>query len=516
MTAVPGFPRRRALAHIAGWTAAAVAFAIVATLNTGGYRYGVGDQAFYIPAILRHLHPDFFPRDRALIDDQDRWTVSNGAVAAAVRRTGASLPAVFLAAYVAGLLLMLAGSLAVGRSMGLSGWGMAALAAALALRHRVGLTGVNTLEGYLHPRMVVWGLGMVAVALYLRGRPWLAVVVAAAALAIHPTTAMWFCIWIGVAVMVADRTVRRFAMAGAAVGLAVTVWAFTAGPLAAQMVRMDAPWLAVLAAKDYLFPTTWPASMWGVTGLYVGVVALAFTSRRRAGLADDRETGLVAGAFVLVAIFLVILPAVHARVAAAVQFQVSRVFWMLDFLAVVYAVWFAVDARRPLARSSRGAWRGRRIIAATVMLAAAARGGYVMFVEHPGRPVVGVSFPADEWQDVMAWLARTPPDAGVLADPGHAWRYGTSVRVSAERDVYLEEVKDSAMAMYSRPVAMRVAERAAALGDFHALTPERATALAARYGLTFLVTEQPLDLPVAYRNARFTIYRLGPAPAAAR
>ena len=42
-------------------------FALLATANSGGYRYGVGDQAFYIPATELRLTPDAFPRDRALI-----------------------------------------------------------------------------------------------------------------------------------------------------------------------------------------------------------------------------------------------------------------------------------------------------------------------------------------------------------------------------------------------------------------------------------------------------------------
>ena len=63
------------------------------------------------------------------------------------------------------------------------------------------------------------------------------------------------------------------------------------------------------------------------------------------------------------------------------------------------------------------------------------------------------------------------------------------MRVSASRDVFLEDVKDSAIAIYSRDVAQRVVERAAALGDFTTLTPERARALATTYDLDYLVTE---------------------------
>lgn len=108
----------------------------------------------------------------------------------------------------------------------------------------------------------------------------------------------------------------------------------------------------------------------------------------------------------------------------------------------------------------------------------------------------------------MRWMSRQPVTAHVLTDPGHAWKYGTSVRVSATRDVFLEDVKDSAIAIYSRDVAQRVVDRAAALGDFTTMTPERAQKLAAAYDLNYLVTEARLDLPQVYENSQFRIYAL--------
>jgi hypothetical protein len=53
-----------------------------------------------------------------------------------------------------------------------------------------------------------------------------------------------------------------------------------------------------------------------------------------------------------------------------------------------------------------------------------------------------------------------------------------------------------------------VLERTAAIGDFGALTPERAQQLARQYDLHYLVTEAELPLPLAYRNARFRVYVL--------
>jgi hypothetical protein len=131
-----------------------------------------------------------------------------------------------------------------------------------------------------------------------------------------------------------------------------------------------------------------------------------------------------------------------------------------------------------------------------------------MLVERPDRALVEVGLADTPWHDAMRWLRRQRLDTHVLADPGHAWKYGTSVRVSGERDVFIEDVKDSAMAIYSRDVAARLVERAAAIGDFSTLTRERALALAARYDLDVLVTDADLALPLAYRNQQFKIYNL--------
>jgi hypothetical protein len=80
--------------------------------------------------------------------------------------------------------------------------------------------------------------------------------------------------------------------------------------------------------------------------------------------------------------------------------------------------------------------------------------------------------------------------------------------VAGERDVFVEAVKDAAIGMYERSVAIRTRDRLAALAGFELMTPDRARALAGRYGLDFLVTEQPLDLPVAFRSGALRIYRL--------
>jgi hypothetical protein len=82
--------------------------------------------------------------------------------------------------------------------------------------------------------------------------------------------------------------------------------------------------------------------------------------------------------------------------------------------------------------------------------------------------------------------------------------------VSAGRDVVLEEVKDSAIAIYSRDVAVRAMERTPALANFAMMTAEQARELGAKYDARYLVTETDMPLPVAYRNDRFRVYGLKP------
>ena len=108
---------------------------------------------------------------------------------------------------------------------------------------------------------------------------------------------------------------------------------------------------------------------------------------------------------------------------------------------------------------------------------------------------------------MIEWAGRQPAGIHLLADPGHAWKFGTPLRYSG-RDVFLEDAKDTAMAIYARSSASRVIERQAAIGDFDTLDAGRTRALALRSRLDYLVIDRDLPLPQAERLGRFRIYAL--------
>jgi hypothetical protein len=488
----------------AAWLTFAAAlppFVLLCTLNSAGYRYGASDQAFYVPAVLNQLEPELFPRDDSLIDSQARLTGIDETLATAVRLTGLDLPELSAVLYVVSLsLLGLAGWL-LARRLYAGEWAALALLAALTLRHAIARSGTNTLEAYFHPRQLAFAIGACAIAAWLGGRSRLPVALIAAAALVHPTTALWFALWLGVAMAVTNRRWRlpvALVFAGAA---AAGAWMLIAGPLAGRLAIMDPAWLETLQTKDYLFPTRWPLSVWALNLAYAPVLLVLYRRREALGLTTDRERGLVAGCLALLVPFAGALPLVAAHVALAVQLQTARIFWMLDFLTIVYVVWWLAEGRPVAVRRAQ-------VAAAALVLASAVRGGYVMTVEFPDRSVAQVEVPDDDWGRVMEWARETPADTGWLADPMHAAKYGTSLRVAGERDVLVEAVKDTAIGMYSREIAMRTRERLDAADGFAALTPERAHELGQRYGLDYLVTEQVLPLSVVFESGALRVYRL--------
>jgi hypothetical protein len=480
------------------------AFILLATINSAGYRYGASDQAFYMPAMLERMDPSLFPRDSDLIHSQAQLTFADDVLGPLARVTGVSFPVLFVVLQVVTLSLLAIGVFRIGQVMYRthSEWATLALLAAVTLRHAILRSGTNTLEGYFHPRQLSFALAALAVGQFLRGSYAVMVALLAIAGALHPTTGLWFVISLGVATFVVEPRLRTALVTAGAVCGVVAIWALLWGPLAGRLQPMDQQWLATLRSKEYLFPLKWPLTAWLVNLGYVPLIVWVFRRRQAAGLLVEREAALVAGVLALVIVFAMTLPFNALRVAIAIQLQPARVFWIVDFLAVIYGVWAIAEGIVP--RESRA-----RIAAMALVLLSLGRGAYIMLVEFPDRRIAQVDLGDGDWSRVMRWARESSdPQSGWLAAPDHAVKYGTSVRVAGHRDVFVEAIKDEALGMYERTVAMRTHDRVEALGDFTSLTAERARSLAAQYGLDYLVTESALPLPIAFQSGALRIYRL--------
>ena len=478
-------------------------FVVLATLNAGGYRYGASDQAFYLPVVLAKLDPGLFPRDASLLAAQSTLTTYDEVIAAIVRLTGASVRAVFALLYVAALMLIALGAWLIGNRFYQTTGAVVTFLAALTLRHAIARSGTNTLEGYFHPRQMAFGLGIIAVAAFLRGRFAAAIALVLCAGAVHPTAALWFAIWLTTAAVIVSRDARRWMRMAIIPAAAVAAWALLAGPLAGRLTRMDDDWLRILSGKDYLFILEWPMYAWVLNLGYLAVVGLLYTRRQRAGVVSHEERALVLGSASLALVFLMAVVAQAMHLTLAFQLQPARLFLCFDLMATMYAVWAL--AEMPLSGSTRRAMRPV-IAAALIVLFSLARGAYVLI--EAKRPAVQLAIPDDDWGRAMAWAKSTPKTTGWLADPMHAMLYGTSVRVAGERDVFVEGVKDTALGIYDRRIAVRTDERLRELDDFTGLSAGKARSLASRYDLDYLVTANTLDLPLAFESGSLRIYKL--------
>jgi hypothetical protein len=481
------------------WALSAALFVTLATANAAGYRYGASDQAFYIPAVAMSQDAALFPRDRALFEPQMRFW-PGGSVLGALAGPE-HLPSVFGGLYLATLLVLFVASVSLARALAATDVTVAAFLALLTLKHQITRTGANSLEGYGHPRMLAFALGVAALACLVRERRMTGTVALIAALGIHVTTALWFTVVIVVAAL--WRRPRRLAavvLFGGAAGAGVL--AFTA--LGTRLVVMDPEWLAAIGDRSYLFSGEWPLAVWLLNLGYAVVLTLIYWRRRQLGSAVTAEAGLVVGLLSLVVVFLASVPLTELRLALAVQLQVNRIFWLLDIVVAFYlAWWFTCDLAR--AAGPRFGWA----FVAVIVLASAARGFYLLEVA-PARPAVEPALPASAWTDAMSWLRRQPEHWHVLADPQHAVRFGSSVRVAALRDTLLEAGKDPALAIYDSGAARRVLERTRALEGFDQFTTADVQALATKYHLDVLVDrpDRVFALPILYRNDGFIVYDL--------
>jgi hypothetical protein len=483
--------------------AGAALFLLLATANAGGYRYGISDQAYYAAAVLKARTPALFPRDSAMLATQSSLLAGDWLLAKVSSATGLDVPALFFAAQVLTLLVLAGAAAAFARRLGFSWWTTAIFLALLTVRHHIEKTGANTLEGYFHPRVLAFACGLGALAAILGRRPGVAVLGLTAALIVHPTTAVWFGIVAATAAFV-DQPKWRLRLAGLAVAAAlVAIWMLTVGPLAGHLTTMDPVWTASFADRDYLFSSEWPLYAWAINLGYLLVVGMTFWWRRTHGETARGEAALIAGWLTLAAVFLVSVPLAASHLAIAVQAQVNRIFWLLDMMATAYAAWWLTRGALGRSRTALGAVLG------TILILSGVRGWYV--VSHAdSRQLVEIDLAQTSWTEAMLWLRGQPVTWNVLADPGHAWKYGSSVRVAAERDTVLEAGKDPALGIYDRATALRVTDRLAALQGFTEFTTADLRRVGAQYAadVAIVARGQRMDLPVLHENAGFVIYAL--------
>lgn len=501
MTSAAATPRSPALLpapRLEGKTIGWLLLLTLAALLVHGYHPYAEDAEIYVPAIVRLLHPAFFPVNRAFFETNGHLTLFPELVAWSVRLSHLPLAWVLFLWHVGSIFLFFVAvwKLASKCFPSASGrWGAVALLAAL-LTIPIAGTNLYILDQYLNPRSlaafaVLFAIDAVLERKFLRGALWLVFTVL-----VHPIMAAF-----GVCYVVLLSFGGR------------------ARPLRAAV-------LPALLIPGLLVPHTSPAYLqcfqdhrflsllhWHWYGWLGALAPLAFLlwfarlARRRHRPALERLAATTA-VFCLLFFVAALVIAIPSSLISLGRFQPLRSLFLVYVLLFLFAGGFlgeAVLKAKPL----------RWLLLFVPLCAGMAYAQFALFpasrhVEWPGV------FPKNPWEQAFLWIrSNTPPQAVFALDPYFLNIPGEDhqgFRAIAERSRLADAVKDwSDATMYpGLPLADECLAQVQAAEGWEHFKPADFARLQRTYGISWVVLPQPgvPGLACPYRNSAVLVCQL--------
>jgi hypothetical protein len=223
-----------------------------AALVVEGYHPGVEDDAVYLSAIQRRLHPALYPHDYQLFTRQMQASVFDRIMAAWVSFTHIPVSVSELLCQCLAAFLLLLGCWALARrcfSTAAGQWAGVALVGTLFTLPVAG-TALYIFDQYLHPRAIATVLILWAILAVLDRHVVRAFILLAAGVVVHPIMGVFgvsYCVMLWIAGGRARKPAHEPSAVTAALGIA-PVWIFE-GPSPA--------WKQALNTRDYYFIGRW-------------------------------------------------------------------------------------------------------------------------------------------------------------------------------------------------------------------------------------------------------------------
>jgi hypothetical protein len=554
-----GFAERLAAS---GWRRHAFFFAVTLfAVVFVGYHFGTFDQTIHIPFLKKYADPSLYPGDPFFeLRFQHYsffWFLFLPAYRAGV------LPETLLVVH--GLATYLTFWMLWRLSETLFGSPLAALFSTLAFAiPHIGFAGFPIIEFSLLNRTFVLPFLLLAIGLFLRGRYWLSFGVLGVMYNLHVISVQFV---LAMFMLHAALAWRAIGLRALAVGLGlfaagaapVLIWKLTGTPVDFTP-RPD--WMAIVSRGTlYNLFHLLPPYPHILIMTFSGVSALLlFAIGRQAGPQgphDRTVTHFVAAALLILG--AQVITAEWLPLTIVIQSQIIRIgLFVLIFGYLYFGRYLAeVYQRRRMAPADFGlllgsyvlvtlpfapllVWMVQRLVAAATWrrvvagasAAAVLAGQFVaVFMFEAWKPGVYPYGPATAWEDAQVWAREnTPRDTVFITPPQVFWLYDTDWRVFAERStvVTLSELLEAAFVpeyiAYWQPRFEALAPGALAQFQgnimenqaltaraFYAHSAEDFERLGQEFGAAYLVAEaaHPYDLPVAYENEGYRIYRLG-------
>ncbi len=304
------------------------------------------DGVLYLGQVLQHLHPGLLDRDLFFaFGSQDRFSVMSSFLAALQRAWGMSgSQLVVLAGSHA---VLLAGAAWIGRSLPTSEGRWFGLVALAGMSHVYGGYGIFAFaESFVTARTLAEPLALLALALWMHPRRWLATVPMVLSLAAHPLVALPVALVCWLLLVMEDR---RWAWLAA--GLVILPVPALVGmePFASLLRTLDAPWYALVREiSGHVFVSTWLRVDFMV--VLMDVVVLAAASRLLGPPLARLANALLLAMALLFTVSLIGADLLHNQLIAALQLW--RVQWVAHLVALLFmpALILAQWSSRPMDR----------------------------------------------------------------------------------------------------------------------------------------------------------------------
>jgi hypothetical protein len=304
---------------------------IVLWLLLRGYQGFAGDAQIYAFQALARIHKALSADLYLLNNSQDRFTIFSPFYASLIRWVGLDCAARLLTFFFSTVFFIAAWNLAAAISNRSVAW--LAVALLMIASGDYGASGVFRLsEQYLTARLPAEALIIVAFACHVREMRGLGMLVAVAALPVHPLMALpglllMVCLSLPVRISVIS------AVAGVIAALGIASAAGTLPAISHVLVIMDSNWLEVVRERSqFLFPKLWLVHDWGINARPLAYLTFMATAVEDARIRRVCVAGLLVGiaglAVALIADFV-------QPLAILVQGQTWRWAWITCFISVL-------------------------------------------------------------------------------------------------------------------------------------------------------------------------------------
>lgn len=466
-----------------------------------GYHPGVEDDAVYLSAIQRRIHPNLYPHDFQFFTLQMQASVFDRLMAGWVRltRIPVSVSAMLFQCLAAFFLLWACHALARRCFSTPAGqWAGVALVGTLFTMPVAG-TALYIFDQHLHPRSIATALILWAVVLVLDRRIVLAGVLLAAAVVLHPIMGVFglsYCAILSIALLRARTPAEQPTAATVAMGIAPT-WIFE-GPSPA--------WKAALNTRDYYFIARWAWYEW------LGAVAPIFILwliARYARRSNRSAMSMLAGAATVFATFQLAVACIVLLTPALVRITPMQPMRYLHLVYIFMALLGGGLIGEKLLRDHLWRWVAFFLPLALGMFIA--QRSLFAGTEHIELPGVASHNP---WLRAFAWVrGNTPVDAYFALDPYYMQLPGEdyhSFRALAQRSELADAIKDAAVATQVPDLAPLWQEQTQAVTGWRHFQKQDFLRLRERFRVDWVIVQGPgvagLDCP--YKNEAVAVCRL--------